>query len=255
MIQRTVDDVAERAARGLTLESDVVTTPLIIRAGETIEIQFRLSFDWSGGRIPAVGAPVAFENPEWGVIVRAERVSGPTGTVSVTVQVADKRGPVEVCAHIDRAALAATPADRFTCFITDDSSRAVVQVQIIPERGVSVCLDLDSVDTGAAQQLAGAFSQALARYGCTLEECAPGTDIIVSGEFSTGVATSSVEGEQLLAVLNMEAFDQRTALTTARTTVSVEWPSREDRGEAEALALREVGRLLAVYLESRIVPD
>ncbi len=251
----TTDVIAEGAARSLMLEPDVATTPLIIRAGEMAEVRFRLTFESDAGRVPAVGVPVAFESPEWGVIVRAERVSGSIGTISLTVQVADKRGPVEMCAHIDRAALAATPADRFTRFITDDSSRAAVQIQIIPERGVSVCLDLDSVDTGAAQRLADAFSQALARYGCTLEECAPGTGIIVRGELTTGAVASSPGTEQGLSVLRAEAFDQRSALKIARTTVSVEWPSRENIEEAETLALREAGRLLAVYLESRIMPD
>ena len=254
-IQKTIDRIAEATARDLTLEPDVATTPLIIRAGETTEIRFRLTFERDGGRVPAVGVPVAFENPEWGVIVRAQRVSGPEGTVSVTIQAAEARGSGEMRASIDRTALKTAPAHRLTHLITEDSSRAVVRVQVIPERGVSICLDLDGEDTAAMLRLTDAFDQALGRYGCTLEQCGPGTDIIVRGELSTALVSPSLEREQTLSVLSVEAFDQRTALRIAMTTVSVEWPSREDGEEAEALALREAGRLLAVYLESRIMPD
>ncbi len=253
--QGAVDRIAEDAARSLMLEPNVATTPLIVRAGEMTEIRFRLSFEQGGGRVSAIGVPVAFENPEWGVIVRAERVSGSGGIVSVTVRAAEKRDRGDVRARIDRSALASTPANRFTRFITDDSSRAAVQVQVIPERGVSVCLDLNGVDAVAVGRLTDAFERALGQYGCTLEQCGPETDIVVRGNLSTSAVTLGHGGEQLLAVLSMEAFDQRTALEIARTTIRVERPSRENKEEAEALAFREAGRLLAVYLESRIMPD
>ena len=255
VIHRTFDHISERAARGLMLEPDAATRPLIIRAGETTDIRFRLTFVWNEHRMPAVGVPVAFEDPEWGVIVRAERVSGPDGSVSVTVKAAEKRGPGEMRARINRTAIKTTPGYRYTQFMADDSIWAAVQVQVIRERGVSVCLDLDGEDAAATRRLTDAFDLALSQYGCTLEQCGPGTDIIVRGELSTGIVTSSDRGEQILAVLSAEAFDQRTAVTIAKTTVRVELPSREDREESEALAFREVGRLLAVYLESRIMPD
>ncbi len=255
VIQKTVDRITEATAQGLTIEPDVATAPLIIRAGETVEIRFRLTFVWNEVRVPAVGVPVAFEDPEWGVIVRSDRVSGSEGTASVTIQAAETRGPGEIHAHIDRTALKTTSVHRLTHFIADDSSGASVKVQVIPERGVSVCLDLETVDAPAARRVIDAFGLALSRYGCTLELCGPGTDIIVRGELITSIVTSSDGGEQILAVLGAEAFDQRTAATIARTTVRVELPWREDRRESEALASREVGRLLAVYLESRIMPD
>jgi hypothetical protein len=251
----TLNSAAEGAARSLMVEPDTVTTPLVIRAGETTQIRFRLSFERGGQRMPAVGVPVAFESPEWGVIVRAERVSGVNGSVSVAVRAAENARCGRMRAHIDRTALAATPARRFAGFIADDSSSTAVEIQVISERGVTVCLDLNDGEIAAARRLTDAFGPALARYGCTLEPCGPGTDIIVRGELSPDVVRPSVEGEQILAVLSVEAFDQRSALQIARTIVSVAWPSRDDREEAEALALREVGRLLAVYLESRIVPD
>ncbi|MCK4511993.1 hypothetical protein KAW64_09650 [bacterium] len=255
VMQRSVDRITESTARGLMIEPDVATTPLIIRAGEITEIRFRLTFLWNGVRVPAIGVQVAFEDPEWGVIVRAQRVSGPEGTASVIIQAVEKRGGGEMRAHIDRTALKTTPGHHLTHFIADDSCRATVRVQVIPERGVSVCLDMDGEDIAAARQLTDAFDRALGQYGCTLEQCGPGTDIIVRGDLSRGVVTSSDGGEQILAVLSAEAFDQRSALAIAKTTVRVELPPREDREESEALAFREVGRLLAVYLESRILPD
>ncbi len=255
LMLETLNGIAESAVRSLTVEPDTVTTPLVIRAGETVRVRFRLSFERRGGRMPAVGVPVAFESPEWGVIVRTERVSGLDGAVSVTVRAAESARRGEIRVHIDQTALAATAAGRFAGFFMDDSSKGAVQVQVIPERGVTVCLDLSGEETAVARRLTDAFDLAVARYGCTLEPCGPGTDIIVRGELSTDAVALSSGGKQDLTVLSAEAFDQRTALQIARTTVTVEWPSRDDIEEAEALALREVGRLLAVYLESRIMPD
>jgi hypothetical protein len=101
------------------------------------------------------------------------------------------------------------------------------------------------------------FARRMERDGYRLDVCDPEVDVVVTGilSLSTDGGPSSWTAR---VVLSASAFDQRTASDlgstriTASETVDV-GDSEEGRREAEVLALKEAGRLLAVYFGPRIL--
>ena len=95
------------------------------------------------------------------------------------------------------------------------------------------------------------------RDGFRMGDCGPDVDVVVTGEVS--LRTTGGPGSWTVeAVVAGSAFDQRTARGLGETSVRAVQVSNADEGadgrrDAEVLALKEAGRLLAVYFRPRIL--
>ena len=128
---------------------------------------------------------------------------------------------------------------------------------VVGAHAISACAQFgDRLDADAAQAVSG-FTRRMERDGYRMDACDPEVDIVVTGALSPS-AHGGPESWTAVVVLSASAFDQRTASElgvtriTATETISAE-SSEEEKREAEVLALREAGRLLAVYFGPRIL--
>jgi hypothetical protein len=106
-------------------------------------------------------------------------------------------------------------------------------------------------------QVTAGFARRAERDGFRMGDCDPNVGVVITGEFSLRTA-GGPESWTAEVVLTGSAFDQRAARglgeTTVRATQVFDAESGEDgRRGAEVLALKEAGRLLAVYFGPRIL--
>ena len=101
------------------------------------------------------------------------------------------------------------------------------------------------------------FARRMERDGFRMDECGPSVNVVVTGRLTIerhGDASDRV----VEATLDASAFDQRTASDLGATTITATQAvdlgsSDEEMREAEVLALKEAGRLLAAYFGPRIL--
>jgi hypothetical protein len=92
----------------------------------------------------------------------------------------------------------------------------------------------------------------MANDGFLIGECGPDVDVVVAADIQ--LVTVVVPGSWTAEVtVEGRAFDQRFAREVGTTTLTVAQASNEGQRDAELLALKEAGRLLAVYFSRRIL--
>jgi hypothetical protein len=118
--------------------------------------------------------------------------------------------------------------------------------------GVSACVEFAGERDRDVSQARAGVVQRMAADGFRVEPCGPDVDVVVSGtvELTTVVVPGSWTAE---VTVGGSAFDQRFAREVGQTTITVAEVSEEGQRDAELRALREAGRLLAVYLSERIL--
>ena len=94
-------------------------------------------------------------------------------------------------------------------------------------------------------------------YEIFMDECGPGVNVVVTGRL-TIERRGEAEDRVVEVALDASVFDQRTATDLGGTTITTTQVvdsgiSEEGMREAEVLALKEAGRLLAVYFGPRIL--
>jgi hypothetical protein len=122
---------------------------------------------------------------------------------------------------------------------------------------VSVCATFGDRDDADAALVADGFIRRMERDGFAAGKCDPNVDIVVTGEFSLAAQDES-DSWTAQVTLAATAFDQRTASGLGATRVRASQRAdgeagEEERREAEVLALKEAGRLLAVYFGPRML--
>ena len=122
---------------------------------------------------------------------------------------------------------------------------------------ISVCAQFGVRGDADAAQVMSGFTRRMERDGYKMGACGPGVDVVITGTLSL-----STRGERdswtAEAVLSASAFNQRTASELGTTRITAmetvgAGDSEDKKREAEVLALKEAGRLLAVYLGPRIL--
>jgi hypothetical protein len=227
-------------------------------ASSELEVQFHCSYEWEGRSVPAIAVPVRFEMPGASAVLDAEPVTDTTGAAICRVVTAyGPAGEYELKLYLDveaaRVALEGTDA-------SPDESLALARHSVHVVTGahaVSVCATFgESTDADAAQVAAG-FARRMERDGFRMGDCGPNVDVVVTGEFSLSTVAAP-DSWTVEVVLTASAFDQRTARELGETSVRATQTSSAESGEdgrrdAEVLALKEAGRLMAVYFEPRIL--
>jgi len=258
----------QAAVGAVPLEAGSPERVTVVDAGESVaeDVTFDLSYVWEGRTVPASGVPVSFRMNGASAVLDGDAVSDGRGTATCRILKVNGRPgeyALELRLNSDAAEAAlswlrspgeAPTSDREV----DDPLLATAVVHVVKgAHATPVCVDIDSDNAMDAPQAATGFARRMERDGFRLVECGPEAAVVITGAVSlTAVELDS--GWRASAALTASAFDQRTALglgeTTVTATETVGANETEDaRRSAEVLALKEAGRLLAVYFGGRIL--
>ena len=233
-------------------------------------VEFHCTYEWNGATVPAVGVPVRFDMPGGSAVLDVDPLTDESGTATCRIVAAyGPPGAYELTVRLDVAAAHAAvsrrprsagvpldPADALPALPSGPLAHGIVHL-VAGAHAISVCAQFgDRPDADAAQVMSG-FTRRMERDGYRMGACDPGVAVVVTGAFSLSTHGGQDSWTAEVA-LSASAFDQRTASElgatriTATGTVDVE-NSEDGRREAEVLALKEAGRLLAVYFGPRIL--
>ncbi len=224
----------------------------VIGAGSRESVRFRLTYPVDGEWVPAAGVPVTTVG---GVLVRA--LSGATetdesGEITLEVVAGTKTGEdtFDVVARLfpeQEVFLGAggTGADQFVV------AAATQDVFVLPISDATVCVEIDAATTVDAERVREGLLAGLTVLGSRLVECGPDASLVVAADIS--LSTQEIHGTWLAhAACDVRVFDQRLAEDVGEISFEVKESLESAARDAEVLVLREVGRLMAVYLEPRL---
>lgn len=231
------------------------------------EVEFLVSCAWEGGRVPAVGVPMRYETRGGAAaILDGDPVTDGSGVARCRILRAyGDPGEYELVAAVDADLVRSAGVEGSGEFVVradgpeggrtpyrrgPEASRSFFLVE--GGHGVSLCTEFEAERDRDASQARAGFVHRMERDGYRMEACGPDVDVVVFGEVElvTVVEPGSWATE---ARIEGGAFDQRFARDIDRTVITVAETSSEGQRDAELLALREAGRLLAVYLSRRIL--
>ena len=256
---RTTETLDARATGGVAVVE--------VGAAANAMVEFRCTYEWNGRVVPAVGVPVRFEMPGASAVLDADPLTDGSGTATCRIAAAyGAPGAYELTVSLDLGAADAAvsrslgpqdvPLDSGVARragLSRPLARQTVHL-VVGAHAISVCAQFgEPTDADVAQVVSG-FARRMERDGYRLDACDPGVDVVVTGSLllSTHGGPTSWTAQ---VVLSASAFDQRTVceLGTTRITASETIEAERGRREAEVLALKEAGRLLAVYFGPRIL--
>jgi hypothetical protein len=228
--------------------------------------EFQFAYRWLGREVPAIGVPVRFDLQVKGAVLKAEPLTDGWGIARCVVagahgEAGEYRLGVEpdmpVVSEVDPALELRTADD--SDLISDGgeaaTATAVMTVHLVEgAHAVSVCVELEGAPQADIAQVVAGFARRMERDGFRIEDCGASVDVVLKGNLA--LQSSARDGAWEARVsLGGDAFDQRTASDLGETTVNTVETSAEGAREAEVIALKEAGRLLAVYFGSRILLD
>ena len=125
-------------------------------------------------------------------------------------------------------------------------------VVVLPLSDATVCVEIDAATEADEERTREGLIAGLTASGSRLVECGPDASLVVSVDVS--VSTQETHGTWLArAECSVRVFDQRLADDVGEVSFEVVESLDSSARDAEVLTLREVGRLIAVYLEPRLV--
>jgi len=232
--------------------------PLVLNAGARASVRYRLEYRMAEKWIRASGVPVVVYG---GSLVRP--VTGVTETDAsgeIAFDVAAGSEPGDDSFHIVaevfprlRLMLPAGTADQKP----DVAAEIVQRVVVLSSRDATVCVEINAeragedVDDSDVDRVREALSNSLKALGVPLVDCGPHASLVVTADVI--LSTQEAHGAWVAhAECSVRAFDQRLAEDVGRVSFEVQESLESSARDAEMLALREVGRLIAVYLEPRL---
>ncbi len=261
---------AASATETLAARTDGVVDVVEVGAAANAIVKFHWTYEWNGVTIPAVGVPVRFDMPGASAVLNADPLTDEFGTATCRIVAAyGPPGAYELTVRLDGAAAEAAMSQSSgssgaALDLVDDLSAHLLRplahgtVHLVAgAHAISVCAQFGNGSDADAAQVMSGFTRRMERDGYRMGACDPGVAIVVTGSLSLS-AHGGRDSWTALAVLSASAFDQRTASElgatriTATAVVGVE-SSEEAKREAEVLALKEAGRLLAIYFGPRIL--
>ncbi|MCK4510776.1 hypothetical protein KAW64_03505, partial [bacterium] len=262
--------LAAGAAEALDARAAGSVDVVEIGAAANATVRFHCTYEWNEVTVPAVGVPVRFDIRGASAVLDVEPLTDESGTATCRIVAAYGRpGAYELTVSLDVAAVDAAvswsrgltgtrldSADVLPAYPSRPLAQGIIHL-VTGAHAISVCAQFgDGSDTDAAQVVSG-FTRRMERDGYRMGGCDPEVDVVVTGSLSLSTHGGR-DSWTALVVLSASAFDQRTAAQlgatriTASETVCVD-DSEDGKREAEVLALREAGRLLAVYFGPRIL--
>ena len=259
---RTAETLSARATGGFD----------VVEVGATADamVEFRCTYEWSGKTVPGIGVPVRFDMPGASAVLDADPLTDESGIATCWIVAAyGPPGEYELTVSLDVEAAHAVvsgpprppgapldPRDALPRDLSGTLAGRTVHL-VAGAHAISVCAQFGVRGDADAAQVMSGFTRRMERDGYKMGACDPGVDVVITGtlSLSTQGGRDSWTAE---VVLSASAFSQRTASElgttriTAMETVGAGDSEHEER-EAEVLALREAGRLLAVYFGPRIL--
>ena len=114
-----------------------------------------------------------------------------------------------------------------------------------------MCVEVSGASAADAERVLAAIDGSLDALHASRVECGPDASLVVSARVD--VVTEEMHGAWLSRVTcDLRVFDQRLAEVTGETAFDVRESLESSARDAEALALREAGRLITVFLEPRL---
>jgi hypothetical protein len=258
-IRGTAAPLSIRPLRGI----DVVE--IGARAGA--EAAFLVTCAWGGEDVPAIGVPMRYEiEGEVAAILDGDRVTDEEGIARCRVlRVYGAPGEYRLVGAVDDDFVRSAGISAFGDVVVhaDGPSGGRTSYHGGPEayerlflveggHGVTVCADFAAERERDAAEARAGFIQRMSNDGFLAEECGHEVDVVVTAavRLVTGAASGTWSAEVTVAG---SAFDQRFAREIGESEVTVAEESDEGQRDAEFRALREAGRLLAVYFSRRIL--
>jgi len=261
---------AASAIETLAARNDGVVDVVEAGASANAIVRFHCTYEWNGVTVPAVGVPVRFDMPGASAVLDSEPLTDGSGTATCRIVAAyGPPGAYELTVRLDAAAAhaavsrshgsAGAPLDSeavLPAHLSRPLARGTIHL-VAGAHAISVCAQFgDGSDVEAAQVMSG-FTRRMERDGYRMGACDPEVDVVVTGSLSLSTHGGR-DSWTALAVLSASVFDQRTASELGATRITVSETvyvddSEEGRREAEVLALKEAGRLLAIYFGPRIL--
>lgn len=238
-----------------------------IGASGGAEPAFLVTCTWEGGTTPAVGVPMRYEvEGDVAVILDGDAVTDDGGIARCRILRAyGEPGRYRLVAAVDGDLVRRAGVREFGDVVISTSrpggdrtfyeggpktSQSLFLVR--GGHGVTICAYFTGDRERDASQARAGLVQRMANEGYLTEECSHDVDVVVSGKVH--LVTVVVPGAWTAEVtIEGSAFDQRFAREIGETVLTVAETSSDGQRDAELMALREAGRLLAVYLSGRIL--
>ncbi|MBD3348175.1 MAG: hypothetical protein GF400_03130 [Candidatus Eisenbacteria bacterium] len=236
-----------------SLEAEALAGIQVLTIGERREtaVSFRWTYEWEGERRPAVRLPVAFEPRGFDAVTWNDPETDESGIASCRFVVAfGPAGEHELVWGADASVLSRVLGRDYAARLSEQErhSHPVFLADRLP--ALSVCMELQGLNAADEAQLMAALESRLKDGGLRVEPCGPDVDLVVRAEVEKR-RPEAQPGQTMTAVrLWATAFDQRSATDIGSPSVLVR-ETAEDERDSEVLALKEAGRLLAVYLSRR----
>jgi hypothetical protein len=252
-VETELDDLLDWAVGAVSIEP--VSSIDVVEIGERREttVTFRAWYVWNGRRIPAVGVPVAFRTRGFDAVLSNDAESDQEGLVRSRIIAAyGEAGAHSIEPSIDVDVVGAAVGAELAGML-DSTSEVRHEVMLArAAHAVSVCLELTGLDERDATQFRAGFTRRLELDGYRYDECGADTGVLIR---SSARLTSKPTGGAWLAVVGVDAsaFDQRMAVDVGSAAFDTAEESEEGQREAEVLALKEAGRLLASYFSRRML--
>ncbi|MFH1502237.1 MAG: hypothetical protein ABIG03_04245 [Candidatus Eisenbacteria bacterium] len=249
----TVDSLMRWAAAALSV--DAVDGVQVVEVGERrdVELAFGWSYEWEGENVGAVRLPVSFRPHGFGAVFASDAETDDTGAAVCRIVAAyGDAGEHAIEARLDHGVLVEALGPVYAGSIEPYEGPLHPVFLVEGAHALSVCVEMKGLDAGDETHVMAGFERRMERDGFRLEGCSPEVDVVIRAD--GGKRSSGAEERWTARVaLSASAFDQRTASDIGRPSIHVEESSTEGPREAEVLALREAGRLLAAYLSNRIL--
>jgi hypothetical protein len=269
---------AERAWRQET-EIKRTATPLSMKALGTMEVveigarghaeaAFLVTYAWEGEEVPAIGVPVRYElEGDAAAILDGDAVTDGEGIARCRILRAyGEPGEYRLSASVDTefirragvsnvgslGVLESGPSGRLGA-PSDSGLKAWQRVFLVSGgHGTIICAHFTGERERDAAEARMGFVQRMSNEGYLTEDCGPEVDVVVTA--TVRLVTVVVPGSWTAEVtVEGSAFDQRLAREIDETVLTVADTSEEGQRNAELRALREAGRLMAVYFSERIL--
>lgn len=241
-----------RAAEALSIEP--VADVVVLGRGQRREVavEFACSYEWEGTRVAAVGVPIEFRLQGLDAVCARDPESDASGlAVCRIVSAHGPPGEGSVEALVDLAPVAAAVGETRARGVRA-STRAQKVFVVEGAHAVSICLDVAGLNQADEVQLRAGFERRAESDGYRIEDCGTNVGVVLSAQVVKNSGESS-EGWSSTVVVDVSAFDQRVARGIGATTISSEERAEDGLREAEILALKEAGRLMAAYFANRML--
>ena len=230
------------------------TDVVVVEAGQrgSIAVGFLCSYEWDGRTIPAVGVPVEFRLHKFDAVYAGDPESDAAGVATCHfVSSYGAEGECSIEARVDLGVVAAAVGDA-RAKATRAQTREQRVFLVKGAHAVSVCLEVRGLDSVDEAQLRAGFERRARSDGYRVEDCGAGTAAVVTADASK-TSEPLMDGWSATVALKVSAFDQRVAKEIGATAISAKESTEEGARQAEVLALKEAGRLLAAHVSKRIL--